>query len=120
MATLSIIPKPRMSFWQIWNMSFGFLGIQFGFALQTGYASSILLKFGAKVDNLSWFWLAAPLTGMIIQLIIGHYSDRTWNRLGRRRPYFLTGALLSALALSLVPNSGNLAGIIPALWVGGG
>src|ERR1700744_796364 len=117
---MSIIQKPRMSFWQIWNMSFGFLGIQFGFALQTGYASSILLKFGAKVDNLSWFWLAAPLTGMIVQPIIGHYSDRTWNRLGRRKPYFLTGALLSAAALVFLPNSGGLAGAIPALWIGAG
>ena len=99
MAKNGIVPKPKLSFWQIWNMSFGFLGIQFGFALQTSYASSILLTFGAKVDNLSWFWLAAPLTGMIIQPIIGHYSDRTWNRLGRRRPYFLTGALLSGVIL---------------------
>ncbi len=120
MATPGILQKPRMSFWQIWNMSFGFLGIQFGFALQTGYASSILLKFGAKVDNLSWFWLAAPLTGMIIQPIIGHYSDRTWNRLGRRRPYFLTGALLSGIALCFLPNSSGLAFIIPPIIVGAG
>ncbi|MDB5139154.1 MAG: maltose/moltooligosaccharide transporter [Mucilaginibacter sp.] len=120
MATHRIIPKPKMSFWQIWNMSFGFLGIQFGFALQTGYASSILLKFGAKVDNLSWFWLAAPLTGMIIQPIIGHYSDRTWNRLGRRRPYFLTGAILSGVALCFLPNSSGLAFLIPPIIVGAG
>jgi len=120
MTTFSVIQKPRMSFWQIWNMSFGFLGIQFGFALQTGYASSILLKFGAKVDNLSWFWLAAPLTGMIIQPIIGHYSDRTWNRLGRRRPYFLTGALLSGIALCFLPNSSGLAFLIPPIIVGAG
>src|ERR1700761_2259718 len=120
MTTSGILQKPKMSFWQIWNMSFGFLGIQFGFALQTGYASSILLKFGAKVDNLSWFWLAAPLTGMIIQPIIGHYSDRTWNRLGRRRPYFLTGALLSGLALCFLPNSSGLAFLIPPIIVGAG
>eukprot|EP01037_Dinobryon_pediforme_P004998 gene4998-5045_t len=120
MATQGILQKPKMSFWQIWNMSFGFLGIQFGFALQTGYASSILLKFGAKVDNLSWFWLAAPLTGMIIQPIIGHYSDRTWNRLGRRRPYFLTGALLSGVALCFLPNSSGLAFIISPIIVGAG
>jgi maltose/moltooligosaccharide transporter len=120
MATRIIIQKPRMSFWQIWNMSFGFLGIQFGFALQTGYASSILLTFGAKVDNLSWFWLAAPLTGMIIQPIIGYYSDRTWNRLGRRRPYFLTGAILSGLALCFLPNSSGLAFLIPPIIVGAG
>ncbi len=120
MATRGILQKPKMSFWQIWNMSFGFLGIQFGFALQTGYASSILLTFGAKVDNLSWFWLAAPLTGMIIQPIIGHYSDRTWNRLGRRRPYFLTGALLSGLALCFLPNSSGLAFLISPIIVGAG
>jgi maltose/moltooligosaccharide transporter len=120
MATRVIVPKPRLSFWQIWNMSFGFLGIQFGFALQTSYASSILLTFGAKVDNLSWFWLAAPLTGMIIQPIIGHYSDRTWNRLGRRRPYFLTGALLSGVILCFLPNSSGLAFIISPIIVGAG
>jgi maltose/moltooligosaccharide transporter len=120
MTVRKIVQKPRMSFWQIWNMSFGFLGIQFGFALQTGYASSILLTFGAKVDNLSWFWLAAPLTGMIIQPIIGHYSDRTWTKLGRRRPYFLTGALLSGLVLCFLPNSSGLAFIISPIIVGAG
>jgi maltose/moltooligosaccharide transporter len=78
----TIAQKPRLSFWQIFNMSFGFLGIQFGFALQTGNASRILQTFGADVEHLSWFWLAAPITGMIIQPIIGHYSDSTWNRLG--------------------------------------
>src|SRR3954462_2719105 len=117
MATRGILQKPKMSFWQIFNMSFGFLGIQFGFALQTGYASSILLKFGAKVDNLSWFWLAAPLTGMIIQPIIGHYSDRTWNRLGRRRPYFLTGAILASIALFWMPNSPTLWFAAGLLWI---
>jgi maltose/moltooligosaccharide transporter len=109
-----------MSFWQIFNMSFGFLGIQFGFALQTGNASRILQTFGADVEHLSWFWLAAPITGMIVQPIIGHYSDRTWTRLGRRRPYFLTGAILSGLALFLMPNSSMLAAIIPPIVVGAG
>jgi maltose/moltooligosaccharide transporter len=120
MANRVIVPKPRLSFWQIWNMSFGFLGIQFGFALQTGYASRILETFGADVGNISLFWLAAPLTGMIIQPIIGHYSDRTWNRLGRRRPYFLTGALLSGVALCFLPNSSGLAFLIPPIIVGAG
>jgi len=120
MSTRKIVPKPKLDFWQIWNMSFGFLGIQFGFSLQTSYASSILLTFGAKVDNLSWFWLAAPLTGMIIQPIIGHYSDRTWTKLGRRRPYFLTGAILSGLALCFLPNSSGLAFLIPPIIVGAG
>jgi len=98
--------KPRLSFWQIWNMSFGFLGIQFGFALQNGNASAILQNYGADIGQLSWFWLVAPFTGMIIQPIIGHYSDRTWNKLGRRKPYFLTGTILCCMALVLLPNSG--------------
>ncbi|MET3503404.1 maltose/moltooligosaccharide transporter [Mucilaginibacter rubeus] len=116
----TIAQKPRLSFWQIFNMSFGFLGIQFGFALQTGNASRILQTFGADVEHLSWFWLAAPITGMVVQPIIGHYSDRTWNRLGRRRPYFLTGAILSGLALFFMPNSSMLAAFIPPIVVGAG
>ncbi|WP_428330538.1 MFS transporter [Mucilaginibacter sp.] len=120
MAKRSIVQKPKMSFWQIFHMSFGFLGIQFGFALQTGNASRILQTFGADVEHLSWFWLAAPITGMIVQPIIGHYSDRTWTRLGRRRPYFLTGAILSGLALFFMPNSSMLAAIIPPIVVGAG
>jgi maltose/moltooligosaccharide transporter len=120
MATRGIVQKPKMSFWQIFNMSFGFLGIQFGFALQTGNASRILQTFGANVENLSLFWLAAPITGMIIQPIIGHYSDRTWTKLGRRRPYFLTGALLSGLALFFMPNSSMLAALVPPIIVGAG
>lgn len=97
--------KP-LSLSQIIYMSFGFLGIQFGFALQNGNASAILQNFGAHVEELSWFWLVAPLTGMLVQPIIGHYSDRTWNRLGRRKPYFLIGSILCCLALVLLPNSG--------------
>ena len=98
--------KPSLSFWQIWNLTFGFLGIQFGLALQNANLSRILQTYGADVEQLSFFWLAAPLTGMIIQPIIGHYSDRTWCRLGRRRPFFLVGALLTAVALMLMPNAG--------------
>jgi maltose/moltooligosaccharide transporter len=120
MAAQGILLKPRLSFWQIFNMSFGFLGIQFGFALQTGNASRILQTFGADVENLSLFWLAAPITGMIIQPIIGHYSDRTWTKLGRRRPYFLTGAIMSGLALFFMPNSSMLAALIPPIVVGAG
>jgi maltose/moltooligosaccharide transporter len=101
-------------------MSFGFLGIQFGFALQNGNTSRILRSFGADVDQLPMFWIVAPLVGMIVQPIIGHYSDRTWNRLGRRKPYFLTGAILSSIALIILPNSGNFASVIPALWIGAG
>lgn len=113
-----ITQKPRLNFWQIWNMSFGFLGIQFGLALQNGNASRILQTFGADIEHLSWFWLAAPITGIIVQPIIGHYSDRTWNSLGRRKPYFITGAILTAIALFFLPNAGLLAAFIPPLVVG--
>jgi len=112
--------KPKLSFWQIWNMSFGFLGIQFGFALQNANASRILQTFGADVEHLSWFWLAAPVTGLIVQPIVGHYSDRTWNRLGRRKPYFLGGAIFASLALAFMPNSSILAAFIPPMFVGAG
>lgn len=115
-----LAPKPRLSIWQIFTMSFGFLGIQFGFALQNGNTSRILRSFGADVDQLPMFWIVAPLVGMIVQPIIGHYSDKTWNRFGRRKPYFLAGALLSSATLIFLPNSGSMAGIIPALWIGAG
>lgn len=117
---LGIKEKPRLTLSQIFLMSFGFLGIQFGFALQNGNTSRILRSFGADVDQLPMFWIVAPLVGMIIQPIIGHYSDRTWNRLGRRKPYFLSGAILSTIALFILPNSGNFATILPALWIGAG
>ena len=112
--------KRHMSFAQILSMSMGFLGIQMGFALQNANASRILQTFGAGVDHLSWFWIVAPLTGMIVQPIVGHYSDRTWCRLGRRRPYFLAGALLTAVALVMMPNAGVLAGVCPPVIVGAG
>eukprot|EP01132_Coremiostelium_polycephalum_P020084 gene20084-23876_t len=101
-------------------MSFGFLGIQFGFALQTGNASRILQTFGADVEHLSLFWLAAPISGMLIQPIIGYYSDRTWTRLGRRRPYFLFGALIAALSLALLPNAALFTALFPPLLIGAG
>ena len=101
-------------------MSLGFLGIQFGFALQNANASFILQKFGADVEHLSWFWLAAPLTGLIVQPIVGHYSDRTWGRMGRRRPYFLFGAIFASIALALMPNAGIFAAAIPPMFIGAG
>lgn len=101
-------------------MSFGFLGIQMGFALQNANASRILGIFGADVHHLSWFWIVAPLTGMIVQPIIGHYSDKTWTRLGRRRPYFLAGALLAGIGLILMPQADLFVALLPALWVGAG
>jgi maltose/moltooligosaccharide transporter len=112
--------KPRLNIAQIFLMSFGFLGIQFGFALQNGNASRILRSFGADVEQLPLFWIVAPLVGMIVQPIIGHYSDKTWNRVGRRKPYFLVGALLSSVALVFLPNSGYFTMLLPALWIGAG
>jgi maltose/moltooligosaccharide transporter len=119
-AKITLVEKPRLSVWQIFTMSFGFLGIQFGFALQNGNTSRILRSFGADVDQLPAFWLVAPITGMIVQPLIGHYSDRTWNRLGRRKPYFLTGAILTMMALLILPNSGSFSSMVPALWIGAG
>ncbi|SOE23607.1 maltose/moltooligosaccharide transporter [Spirosomataceae bacterium TFI 002] len=112
--------KPNLSLAQIWNMSFGFLGIQMGFALQNGNGSRILLNFGADVEELGWFWLVAPLTGLIVQPIIGHYSDHTWTKLGRRRPFFLAGAIVASLGLFLLPNADMFTKYLPALWVGAG
>lgn len=110
--------KPRLSFWEIWNMSFGFLGIQFGFGLQLANTSRIFQTMGAEVDELALFTIAAPLTGLIVQPIIGYLSDRTWHpTLGRRRPYFLIGAILATLSLFLMPNSGTLTMAIGMLWV---
>ncbi|MDD2813589.1 MAG: MFS transporter, partial [Bacteroidales bacterium] len=105
--------QPKLSFWQIWNMSFGFLGIQMGFALQNSNVSRIFETLGASIDNIPILWIAAPVTGLIVQPIIGHYSDKTWTRLGRRRPFFLAGAILASVALVLMPNS-------PSLWIAAG
>jgi maltose/moltooligosaccharide transporter len=109
--------KPRLSFWQIWNMSFGFFGIQFGFALQNANVSRIFETLGAKIDAIPILWIAAPITGLIVQPIIGHMSDNTWGRLGRRRPYFLTGAILASLALLIMPNSLVLWVAAGMLWI---
>ncbi|HEY3130645.1 MAG TPA: MFS transporter [Acidobacteriota bacterium] len=109
--------KPRLSFWQIWNMSFGFLGIQFGWGLQMANMSAIYEHLGASADQIPILWLAAPMTGLIVQPIIGNMSDRTWGRLGRRRPYFLIGALLSTAALILMPHSSALWMAAGLLWI---
>ena len=109
--------KPQLSFWQIWNMCFGFLGIQFAFALQNGSMSRIFQTLGADMDQLPILWIAAPLTGLIVQPIIGYYSDRTWTRLGRRTPYFLVGAILTTLALFVMPHSPVLWFAAVMLWV---
>ncbi len=109
--------KPRLKFWQIWNMSFGFLGIQFGWGLQMANMSAIYEYLGAKPEEIPILWLAAPLTGLIVQPIIGSMSDRTWGPLGRRRPYFLVGAILSSVALILMPNSSTLWMAAGLLWI---
>lgn len=105
--------KPQLSFWQIWNMCFGFMGIQFGFALQNSNVSRIFQTLGADYGNMAILWVAAPITGLIVQPIIGYLSDNTWNRLGRRCPYFLYGAIAASLSLFIMPNS-------PTLWMAAG
>ncbi len=105
--------KPKLSFWQIWNLSFGFLGVQIGYSLQNSNTSSIFESLGADVSHLSYFWLAAPLAGMIVQPIVGLFSDGTWTRWGRRIPYILGGSLISALALVLMPNCPKLLAFAP-------
>lgn len=120
--------KPDLGLGSIINLSMGFMGIQMGFGLQNGNASGILQNFGADVHELSWFWLVAPITGLIVQPIIGHMGDNTWTKLGRRKPYFLIGAIMAALGLIFLPNSNILAGeslsatefvgISAVLWIG--
>ncbi len=102
----------------IWNMSFGFLGIQFGWGLQMANMSAIYEYLGAKPDEIPILWLAAPLTGLLVQPVIGHLSDRTWSpRFGRRRPFFMVGAILSSLALIAMPNSSTLWMAAGLLWI---
>ena len=102
--------KPRIPYWQIWNMCFGFLGLQFGLGLQNANVSRIFQTLGASLDQIPALWIAAPLTGLLVQPLVGYLSDRTWTWLGRRRPYLLAGAVLSATALLIMPMS-------PALWI---
>lgn len=110
--------KPTLSFWQIWNMSFGFFGIQFGFALQNANTSRIFATLGASPDDLPLFWLAAPVTGLLVQPVIGYLSDRTWHpRWGRRRPFFFIGALLASIALFAMPNAHAIWLAVIVLWL---
>jgi maltose/moltooligosaccharide transporter len=110
---------PTLSFWQIWNMSFGFLGVQIGYSLQNGNTSRILSALGANVEHLGYFWLAAPLAGLIVQPIVGLSSDKTWTRFGRRIPFIFGGAVVSALAMFFMPNSEYFAYLLPPLFFGG-
>lgn len=110
---MTLLQKPRLDFWQLWNMSFGYVGIQFGFALQNANVSRIFETLGASVDAIPILWIAGPVTGLVVQPIVGYLSDKTWNRLGRRKPYFLIGAISASLALLVMPNS-------PALWFAAG
>jgi maltose/moltooligosaccharide transporter len=109
--------RPRLSFPQLFNMSFGFLGIQFGWGLQLANMSAIYERLGASPDQVPGLWLAAPMTGLLVQPIIGALSDRTWGRLGRRRPYFLTGAILASIALFVMPTSSSLLMAASLLWI---
>ena len=111
--THAVKSRPELSFWQIWNMCFGFIGIQFGFALQNANVSRIFQTLGAEIHELPILWVAAPITGLLVQPIVGYFSDKTWNRFGRRRPYFLIGALLTSGALFVMPHS-------PTLWMAAG
>jgi maltose/moltooligosaccharide transporter len=110
--------KPDLSFWQIWNLSFGFLGVQIGYSLQNGNTSRILEALGADVHSIGYFWLAAPLAGLIVQPIIGLSSDKTWTRLGRRIPFIFFGAIVSALAMFFMPNAEYFAYLLPPLIFG--
>src|SRR5687767_3356884 len=109
--------KPRLNFREMFNMSFGFLGIQFGWGLQLANMSAVYERLGARPDEVPLLWLAAPVTGLLVQPIVGALSDRTWGRLGRRRPYFLAGAILASIALFVMPTSTSLWMAASLLWV---
>ncbi|MFQ6308959.1 MFS transporter [Lysobacter capsici] len=117
MSTSATTNRPPVGFWQIWNMCFGFVGLQFGLALQNANVSRIFHTLGASIDDIPALWIAAPLTGLLVQPIVGYCSDRTWGRLGRRRPYLLAGAIIAALALIAMPNSPTLWSAAALLWI---
>ncbi|MGV3511781.1 MAG: MFS transporter [Novosphingobium sp.] len=112
-----MLQKPKQGFWGLWNISFGYFGIQIAFALQNANVSRIFQSLGSSVDNLAFLWIAGPVTGLIVQPLIGYYSDRTWGFLGRRRPYFLAGAVMAGLALLGLPNTGLLLLAAAFLWL---
>ncbi|SHF89266.1 maltose/moltooligosaccharide transporter [Microbulbifer donghaiensis] len=118
-ATVQPVKQPKLPFWQVWNVSLGFLGVQFGFALQNANASRILSDLGADLHSLSLFWIVAPLMGLIVQPIVGSASDRTWNRFGRRNPYILFGAIAAALGMAFMPNAGIVVAFIAPILFGG-
>ena len=109
--------KPMLSFWQIWNMSFGFLGIQYGFGLQQANLSPIFRYLDADESKLAILWLAGPVTGLLIQPVIGAISDGTWTRFGRRKPFFLVGALVGSVAVLLMPYSSALWMAVGLFWI---
>src|SRR5919197_2857551 len=111
------MPRPRLTAFQMFNMSFGFLGIQFGWGLQLANMSALYERLGAHSDEIPFLWLAAPVTGLLVQPVIGALSDRTWGPLGRRRPYFLTGAILASVALFIMPTSSSLWMAATLLWI---
>src|SRR5687768_3934327 len=118
MSSHPVQPTRKLNFWQIWNMSFGFLGIQFGFELQNNNISRIFETLGANKDDIPILWIAAPLTGLVVQPIIGYFSDRTWHPYwGRRRPFFFIGAVLATLARTTLPNSSVLWMAGSMLWI---
>lgn len=113
------VKKPTLTFWQIWNLSFGFLGVQIGYSLQNGNVSRVLAALGADVHHLGYFWLAAPIAGLLVQPIVGLFSDSTWTRLGRRIPFILGGAIVSALAMFFMPNAEHFAHLVAPVFFGG-
>ncbi|RYZ91964.1 MAG: MFS transporter, partial [Moraxellaceae bacterium] len=111
--------QPPLPFWQVWNVSFGFLGVQLGFALQNANVSRVLSDLGANLESLSLFWLAAPVMGLLVQPIVGAASDRTWNRFGRRRPFILGGAIAAAIGMFMMPNASIFVAFIAPMIFGG-
>ncbi|WP_323847435.1 MFS transporter [Microbulbifer magnicolonia] len=118
-ASVQPVKQPQLPFWQVWNVSLGFLGVQFGFALQNANASRILSDLGADLHSLSLFWIVAPLMGLIVQPIVGSASDRTWSRFGRRNPYILFGAIAAALGMAFMPNAGIVVAFVAPILFGG-